>query len=305
MISKENYNDLYAFLMIVREGSFTKAAGKLGVSQSALSHTIRGLEERMGMLLLTRTTRSVSPTLAGERLHETISTSFDHIDNELSLLAKLRDTPAGLIRINASNHAIREILLPKLAALTRQYKDIGIELTGNNGFVDIVAERFDAGVRLGNKVAEGMVAVRISEPIKMVVVATPAYLKEYAAPQSPQDLVRHNCIGYRLTTQGGIYTWELEKDGLEIKIKVDGQWIFNETYHVVDAVRASLGLAYIPADLIAMDLAQGHLVQVLDEYSIHYPGFHLYYPHRRQQTPALKLVIEALRVSGAAKPSMR
>ena len=300
MIAKENYNNLYAFLMVVREGSFTKAAGKLGVSQSALSHTIRGLEERLGMLLLTRTTRSVSPTLAGERLRETIGASFDHIDNELSLLTKLRDTPAGLVRINASSHAIREILLPKLAALTQHYPDIGVELTANNGFVDIVAERFDAGVRLGNKVADGMVAVRISEPMKMVVVATTAYFNQYPVPQSPQDLSQHNCIAYRLSTQGGIYAWEMEKDGLEVKIKVEGQWVFNETYHVLDAVRASLGIAYIPEDLVAADIAQGHLVQVLEDYSIEYPGFHLYYPHRRQQTPALKLVIESLRMSGAA-----
>lgn len=302
MIAKENYNNLYAFLMVVREGSFTKAAGKLGVSQSALSHTIRGLEERLGVLLLTRTTRSVSPTLAGEKLRETIGASFDHIDNELSLLTKLRDTPAGLVRINASNHAIREILLPKLAALTQHYPDIGIELTANNGFVDIVAERFDAGVRLGNKVADGMVAVRISEPMKMVVVATPAYFNQYPIPQSPQDLSQHNCITYRLSTQGGIYAWEMENDGLEVKIKVDGQWVFNETYHILDAVRANLGIAYIPEDLVKTDISQGHLIQVLKEHSIQYPGFHLYYPHRRQQTTALKLVIESLRVSGSAKP---
>ncbi|WP_229008778.1 LysR family transcriptional regulator [Methylophilus sp. Leaf408] len=303
MIGKENYNDLYAFLMVVREGSFTKAAGKLGVSQSALSHTVRGLEARLGMLLLNRTTRSVSPTLAGERLQETVSVSFDHIDNELSLLTGLRDSPAGTLRINASAHAIKEILLPKLAPLTKKFPDINIELTANSGFVDIVAERFDAGVRLGNKVADGMVAVRISEPMKMVVVATPEYFDQHPVPYSPKDLSQHNCIGFRLSTQGGIYSWEMEKDGLEIKIKVDGQWVFNETYHILDAVRANLGIAYIPHDLVGVDIAQGYLVQVLEDYSIEYPGFHLYYPHRRQQTPALKLVIESLRLSGAPKSS--
>lgn len=301
MITKENYNDLYAFLMVVREGSFTKAAGKLGVSQSALSHSIRGLEERLGMLLLTRTTRSVSPTIAGERLRETIGNSFDHIDNELSLLTKLRDTPAGSVRINASSHAIKEILLPKLAPLTKQYPDIHIELTANNGFVDIVAERFDAGVRLGNKVAEGMVAVRISEPLQMAVVATPDYFTQNSTPLIPQDLTKHNCIGYRLTSQGGEYAWEFTKDGLEVKIKVSGQWLFNEDYHIVDAVRTNLGIAYIPKELVEMDLAAGRLAEVLQEHSIQYLGFHLYYPHRRQQTPALKLVIDALRVSGLDK----
>lgn len=203
MITKENYNDLYAFLMVTREGSFTKAAGKLGVSQSALSHTIRGLEERLGMLLLTRTTRSVSPTEAGDRLRQTISSSFDHIDNELSLLTKLRDSPAGTVRINASSHAIRQILLPKLEKLTQLYPDINIELTANSGMVDIVAERFDAGVRFGSRVAEGMIAVRISPDVRMVVVATPEYFAKNGIPEKPQDVTQHNCIGYRLTTQGG------------------------------------------------------------------------------------------------------
>ncbi len=301
MITKENYNDLYAFLMVVRESSFTKAAGKLGVSQSALSHSIRGLEERLGMLLLTRTTRSVSPTIAGERLREIIGTSFDNIDNELSLLTKLRDTPAGNVRINASSHAIKEILLPKLALLAKQYPDIHIELTANNGFVDIVAERFDLGVRLGNKVAEGMVAVRVSEPLKMVVVASPDYFAQHAMPLLPQDLAAHNCIGYRLTSQGGEYAWEFLNGLQEIKIKVSGQWLFNEDFHIIDAARASLGVAYIAKDLVQSDLAAGNLIEVLQAHSIQYPGFHLYYPHRRQQTPALKLVIKALRVSGPDK----
>jgi DNA-binding transcriptional LysR family regulator len=301
MITKENYNDLYAFLMVARDGSFTKAAGKLGVSQSALSHSIRGLEERLGILLLTRTTRNVTVTKAGERLLGTIGNSFDHIDNELSLLTKLRDTPAGTIRINASGHAIRAVLIPKLAQLTNLYPDIHVELTANNGFVDIVAERFDAGVRLGNKVAEGMVAVRISEPLKMVVVATPNYFSKYSIPLVPQDLIKHNCIGYRLTSQGGEYAWEFLKNGLEVKIKVSGQWLFNEDFHIVDAVRANLGVAYIPKDLVQTDLNDGNLVEVLNNSSIQYPGFHLYYPHRRQQTPALKLVIEALRFSGPDK----
>ena len=301
MITKENYNDLYAFLMVVREGGFTKAAGKLGVSQSALSHSVKGLEERLGILLLTRTTRSVSPTLAGERLRETIGNSFDHIDNELSLLTKLRDTPAGTVRINASSHAIKQILLPKLASLTKQFPDIHIELTANNGFVDIVAERFDAGVRLGNKVAEGMVAVRISDPLQMVVVATPDYFAQHSIPLTPQALTEHNCIGYRLTSQGGEYAWEFAKNGLEVKVKVSGQWLFNEDYHIVDAVRAKLGIAYIPKELVELDIVEGNLVEVLREDCIQYPGFHLYYPHRRQQTPALKLVIDALRVSGLDK----
>ncbi|HEX5381552.1 MAG TPA: LysR family transcriptional regulator [Acinetobacter sp.] len=300
MITKENYNDLYAFLMVTREGSFTKAAGKLGVSQSALSHTIRGLEERLGMLLLTRTTRSVSPTEAGERLRQTISASFDHIDNELSLLSKLRDTPAGTVRINASSHAIRQILLPKLQQLTQRYPDINIELTANSGMVDIVAERFDAGVRFGSRVAEGMIAVRIGNDVKMAVVATPEYFAKHGQPQSPQELTQHSCIGFRLTTQGGIYAWEFEKDGLEIKMKINGQWVFNESYHSADAVRLGLGIAYIPEDMVEDDLRSGRLVKVLDDYSIQFSGYHLYYPHRRQQSPALRLVIDTLRLTDTA-----
>lgn len=300
MITKENYNDLYAFLMVTREGSFTKAAGKLGVSQSALSHTIRGLEERLGMLLLTRTTRSVSTTEAGERLRQTISASFDHIDNELSLLSKLRDTPAGTVRINASSHAIRQILLPKLQQLTQRYPDINIELTANNGMVDIVAERFDAGVRFGSRVAEGMIAVRIGNDVKMAVVATPEYFAKHGQPQSPQELTQHSCIGFRLTTQGGIYAWEFEKDGLEIKMKINGQWVFNESYHSADAVRLGLGIAYIPEDMVEDDLRYGRLIKVLDEYSIQFSGYHLYYPHRRQQSPALRLVIDTLHLTDTA-----
>ena len=300
MITKENYNDLYAFLMVTREGSFTKAAGKLGVSQSALSHTIRGLEERLGMLLLTRTTRSVSTTEAGERLRQTISASFDHIDNELSLLSKLRDTPAGTVRINASSHAIRQILLPKLQQLTQRYPDINIELTANNGMVDIVAERFDAGVRFGSRVAEGMIAVRIGNDVKMAVVATPEYFAKHGQPQSPQELTQHSCIGFRLTTQGGIYAWEFEKDGLEIKMKINGQWVFNESYHSADAVRLGLGIAYIPEDMVEDDLRCRRLIKVLDEYSIQFSGYHLYYPHRRQQSPALRLVIDTLRLTDTA-----
>lgn len=301
MVTKENYNDLYAFLMVAREGSFTKAAGKLGISQSALSHTIRSLEERLGMLLLTRTTRSVSPTEAGERLKQTISISFDHIDNELSLLSALRDSPAGTVRINASSHAIREILLPKLQALTTRYPDISIELTENSGMVDIVAERFDAGVRLGSRVADGMIAVRISDDVRMAVVATPEYFQKHRMPQTPQELTQHQCIGIRQTTQGGVYAWEFAKDGLEVKIKVQGQWILNDGYHLVDAVRAGLGLAYIPQDLIQADLDKGRLIRVLENYCIQFSGFHLYYPHRRQQSPALKLVIETLRVTDQPK----
>lgn len=300
MITKENYNDLYAFLMVTREGSFTKAAGKLGVSQSALSHTIRGLEERLGMLLLTRTTRSVSPTEAGERLRQTISASFDHIDNELSLLSKLRDTPAGTVRINASSHAIRQILLPKLQRLTQRYPDINIELTANSGMVDIVAERFDAGVRFGSRVAEGMIAVRIGNDVKMAVVATPEYFAKHGQPQSPQELTQHSCIGFRLTTQGGIYAWEFEKDGLEIKMKINGQWVFNESYHSADAVRLGLGIAYIPEDMVEDDLRCGRLIKVLGDYSIQFSGYHLYYPHRRQQSPALRLVIDTLRLTDTA-----
>lgn len=249
--------------------------------------------------MLTRTTRSVSVTEAGERLRQTISPNFDQIDNELSLLTKMRDTPAGTIRINASSHAIRQILLPKLKNLSLLYPDVHVELTANSGMVDIVAERFDAGVRFSSRVADGMIAVRIGQDVNMVVVATPEYFEKNGVPQIPQELTQHQCIGFRLTTQGGIYAWEFVKDGLEIKIQ--GQWVFNESYHSVDAVRLGLGMAYIPEDMVQDDLEQGRLIKVLEDYSITFPGYHLYYPHRRQQSPALKLVIDTLRVTDDAK----
>jgi DNA-binding transcriptional LysR family regulator len=247
------------------------------------------------MLLLTRTTRSVSPTAAGERLKQTISASFDQIDNELSLLTSFRDQPAGTVRINASSHAIREVLIPKLKKIAGDYPDVQVELTANSGMVDIVAERFDAGVRFGSRVADGMIAVRISPDVKMAVIATPAYFEQYGIPNTPKDLVNYQCIGYRLTTQGSVYAWEFVKDGQETKIKIQGQWIFNESYDIVEAVRAGFGLAYIPEDLIREDLKEGKLIQVLEEYSIQFPGYHLYYPHRRQLSPALRLVIDVLR----------
>ena len=296
MISRENYNDLHAFLMVTREGSFTKAAGKLGVSQSALSHSIRGLEERLGILLLNRTTRSISPTEAGERLRQTISASFDQIDNELTLLNKFRDTPAGTVRINASSHAIQHILIPKLAKIAHLYPDVEVEFSSNSGMVDIVAEHFDAGVRFGSRVADGMVAVRIGEDVKMAVVATPGYFQRYSVPQSPKNLDQHQCIGFRLMTQGGIYAWEFEKEKQEFKVKINPQWVFNESFDIAQAVKAGMGLAYIPKDMVEKEILQGDLIQVLDEYSIQFSGYHLYYPHRRQQSSALKLVIDTLRI---------
>lgn len=295
MISRENYNDLHAFLMVTREGSFTKAAGKLGVSQSALSHSIRGLEERLGILLLNRTTRSVSPTEAGERLRQTISVSFDQIDNELTLLNTFRDTPAGKIKINASSHAIQHILIPKLAKIAHLYPDFEVEFSANSGMVDIVAEQFDAGVRFGSRVADGMVAVRIGEDVKMAVVATPDYFQRYGIPDTPRDLDQYPCIGFRLMTQGGIYAWEFEKDDQEFKVKINAKWVFNESFDIVQAVKSGMGLAYIPKDMVEKEIQQGELVQVLQEYSIQFPGYHFYYPHRRQQSSALKLVIDTLR----------
>lgn len=296
MISRENYNDLHAFLMVTREGSFTKAAGKLGISQSALSHTIRGLEERLGILLLNRTTRSVSPTEAGERLRQTISASFDQIDNELTLLNTFRDTPAGRVRINASSHAIQHILIPKLAKIAQLYPDVEVEFSANNGMVDIVAEHFDAGVRFGSRVADGMVAVRIGEDVKMAVVATPEYFQQHGMPQTPKDLDQHQCIGFRLMTQGGIYAWEFEKEKQEFKVKINPQWVFNESFDIAQAVKAGMGLAYIPKDMVEKEIQQGDLVQVLEEYSIQFSGYHLYYPHRRQKSSAFRLVIDLLRI---------
>src|SRR5882724_8499018 len=293
---RENVNDLLAFLAVARERSFTKAAAKLGVSQSALSHTIRGLEARLGLRLLTRTTRSVSPTQAGERLLLTVGHRFEEIEAELEALSELRDKPAGTIRITSIDYAADTILLPKIAKLLPEYPDIKVEIIVDYGLTDIVAERYDAGVRSGEQVAKDMIAVRIGPDMRMAVVGAPSYFAKRSLPKKPQDLTDHNCINLRLPTYGGLYAWEFEKGGRELKVRVEGQLVFNGTTQMLNAALAGFGLAYVPEELAQPHLAQGHLKRVLEDWCPPFPGYHLYYPSRRQPSAAFA-------VGGSAAPS--
>ncbi|UGA44209.1 LysR family transcriptional regulator [Bradyrhizobium quebecense] len=295
---RHDVNDLIAFLAVARERSFTRAAARLGVSQSALSHTMRALEERLGVRLLTRTTRSVAPTEAGERLLQGIGPRFEEIEAELTALNALREKPAGTIRINAGEHAAETILWPALENFLPRYPDIKVELTVDNGLANIVAERFDAGVRLGEQLAKDMIAVRIAPDFRMVVVGAPSYFKRRDRPKRPQDLTQHACINIRLPTHGGIYAWEFEKRGRAIKVRVDGQLVFNSTALRIKAALAGLGLAYVAEDQVQAQLARGQLVQVLDDWCVPFPGYHLYYPSRRQSSPAFALLVDALRYRG-------
>ncbi|PTT96823.1 LysR family transcriptional regulator [Pseudomonas sp. HMWF031] len=295
---RENANDLLAFLAVARERSFTKAAGKLGVSQSALSHTIRGLEARLGLRLLTRTTRSVSPTEAGQQLIDTVGPHFEEIEIGLAALNNLRDTPAGNIRINATDHALEFLLWPVLKPFLAQYPDISVEVCCDYGFVDIAAQGFDAGVRLGEDVAQGMIATRIGPDMRMAVVGSPAYFADRTLPQTPRDLTHHPCNNLRLPTHGGLYAWEFKKGEESLKARVSGQVTFNGVYPLLHAALDGIGLSYIPQDLVAPHIATGRLVQVLQDWCPPFAGFHLYYPSRRQASPAFALLLEALRYRG-------
>lgn len=295
-MAHENYNDLLVFVTVAREGSFTRAAAQLGVSQSALSYTIRGLETRLGLRLLTRTTRSVSPTEAGQRLLQTLGPRFDDIDAELAALNELKDKPASTIRITTAEHAADSVLWPKLSTLLADYPDIKVEINLNYGFTDIVANRFDAGVRLGDQVEKDMIAVKISPDLRMAVVGSPAYLQGKPIPETPQALAEHNCIGLRLPTYDSLLNWEFEKAGHTLKVHTKGQWIFNTSTAIRRAALAGCGLAWIPADMVEDFVAQGKLVSLLEDWCPHYPGYHLYYPSRRQSSPAFKLVVDALRL---------
>ncbi|MBY5841593.1 LysR family transcriptional regulator [Rhizobium leguminosarum] len=291
-------NDLIAFLAVARAQSFTKAAGKLGVSQSALSHTIRGLEERLGLRLLTRTTRSVAPTEAGERLLVSIGPRLDEIESELAALSAFREKPAGTIRINAGEHAADAVLWPALEKLLPDYPDINVEIIVDYGLTDIVAERYDAGVRLGEQVAKDMIAVRIGPDMRMAVVGAPAYFDSRPKPLTPQDLTDHNCINLRLPTYGSVYAWEFEKDGRELRVRVEGQLVFNNIALRLNAVLAGAGLACMPEDLVSTYLTDGQLVRVLEDWCPPFSGYHLYYPSRRHTSPAFALVVDALRYRG-------
>jgi DNA-binding transcriptional LysR family regulator len=297
-MDRKNVNNLLAFLAVAKERSFTKAAAKLGVSQSALSHTIRGLEEELGLRLLTRTTRSVAPTEAGERLLHAVGPRFDEIDSELTALSELREKPSGNIRITTGEHAAETILWPTLAKLLPEYPDIHVELVVDYGLTNIVAERYDAGVRIGEQVAKDMIAVRIGPDMRMAVVGSPSYFAERKRPQTPQDLTAHDCINLRLPTYGGLYAWEFEKNGRELKVRAEGQLVFNNLALRLNAALAGLGLAYLPEDQVQRHLADGGLVRVLADWCPPFSGYHLYYPSRRQTTPAFALVVNALRYKG-------
>lgn len=294
-MANDIFNDLAAFAAIANERSFTKAAASLGVSPSALSQTMRALEERLGLRLLTRTTRSVSTTEAGERILTTIAPRFDEIRDEISALSALREKPAGTIRITASEHAAETILWPKLAPVLRLHPDIKLELYLDHSFTNIAAERFDAGVRLGESVERDMVAIRIGPDGRLVAVAAPSYFKRNPVPKSPRDLVRHVCINLRLSTLGGLYPWEFERRGRPLRVRVDGQLIFNTMRPMVTAALAGFGIAFVAEDSVRDKIESGKLIQVLDEWCPPFAGFHLYYPSRRQHSHAFKLVVDALR----------
>lgn len=294
-MARENLNDLLAFLAVARERSFTRAAAKLGVSQSALSHTIRGLEARLGIRLLTRTTRSVSPTPAGERLLATAGPRLDEIDEELAALGELRDKPAGTIRITTDEYAASAILQPKLAQLMPEYPDIKVEVIVDFGLTDIVAQQYDVGIRLGDQVAKDMIAVCIAPDLRMAVVGAPSYFAKRSRPKTPRDLTNHNCINLRLPTYGGLYAWEFEKSGHQLHVRVEGQLVFNGTHQMLAAALTGCGLAYVPEELARPHIDDGRLKQVLKDWCPTFPGYHLYYPSRRQSSRALAVVIDALR----------
>nr|WP_295884310.1 LysR family transcriptional regulator [uncultured Devosia sp.] len=294
-MKRRELNDLLWFIAVAEQRSFTKAAAKLGTSQSTLSATIKLLEQRLGLRLLTRTTRSVSPTEAGEKLLASMAPRIAEIEHDLASLMSLREKPSGLVRITISDHAYNWLVRPKLGPLTMEYPDLRLEFSIDNGLRNIVEERFDAGVRLGESLEKDMVAVRISPDWRLVAVASPAYLAMHGTPSSPQDLVHHNCMNHRQGRSGGLYSWEFARDGRELRVRVEGQLTFNSTLPMVEAAIDGGGIAYVPEDMVVPILADGRLVQVLTEWCPHFPGYHLSYPSRRQLSPAMTVVVDALR----------
>src|ERR1700722_9821319 len=294
-MQRTNLNDLTAFLTVARERSFTRAAAKLSLSQSSLSHIIRDLETRLGIRLLTRTTRSVSPTDAGERLLDTVGPRLEEVNAELKSLSDLGNKPSGTIRITSMDDATDRILWPKVMPLLRYYPDIKVEIITDYGLTDIVAQRSDAGVRAGEQVAKGMIAVRIGPDMRMAVVGAPSYFKTRPEPNNPQALVHHNCINLRLPTHGGLYAWEFEKGNREMRVRVDGQVTFNGTPQILSAALSGFGLAYVPEDVAAPHLARKRLKRVLEDWCQPYSGYHLYYPSRRQPSAAFSLLVDTLR----------
>jgi DNA-binding transcriptional LysR family regulator len=295
-VTRQTVNDLLAFLAVAREGSFTKAAARFGISQSALSHTIRQLEARLGIRLLTRTTRAVAPTEAGERLLERIGPHFDQIEVEIDALNELREKPAGTVRIVAPDYAISHILWPKVKRFAPKYPDIQVELLLDNGLSDIVKERYDAGVRMGDTLAKDMISARIGPDIRFAVVGAKSYLAGRTTPEKPQDLMQHVCINYRFPSSGALYVWEFEdQQGRETKVHVDGQLVFNNIFHVLDAALAGHGLAYVPEEIALPHIEKGRLQRLLEGWSPLWDGYYLYYPSRRQSSPAFVALVDALR----------
>jgi DNA-binding transcriptional LysR family regulator len=291
-------NDLLWFLAVAEERSFTRAAARLGTSQSTLSHTIRKLEARLGLRLLTRTTRSVAPTEAGQRLVRSLAPRIEEIEADLADLMALRDKPSGTVRLTLSDHAYETVVWPRLRPVLSDYPDIRLEVSIDNGLRNIVEERFDAGVRLGESVDKDMIAVRIGPDWRLVAVASPGYFASRPEPRTPQDLVHHDCINHRQARAGGLYAWEFEKDGREIRVRVEGQLTFNTTFPMVEAAVSGRGVAYVPEDLVSGHVAAGRLVQALDAWSPRFSGYHLYYPSRRQLSPAMTVIVDALRYRG-------
>ncbi|HBI08572.1 MAG TPA: LysR family transcriptional regulator [Franconibacter pulveris] len=298
---KRNLNDLLSFVTVAREGSFTRAAAQLGVTQPALSHAVSGLEERLQIRLLTRTTRSVSLTAAGERLLQAIGNRFDEIEAELDMLTELRDKPAGTVRITCGPNVLHTILLPKLAPLLREYPDINLEFDANHGFRNIVADRFDAGVRMGDTIDKDMVAMPIGPSLRMAAAASPDYFARYPRPQIPQDLMKHNCINMRMPASGRVYVWEFDSDDGPVNVRVNGQLIFNTSAHIVDAALAGLGIAFLPEEEFGSHIEEGRLIRVLETWCKPFPGYYLYYPSRKQPSPAFSLVVEALKTNAPGK----
>lgn len=292
---REELGSLAMFLAVAEERSFTRAAARLGISQSALSHSMRRLEARLGLRLLTRTTRSVAPTEAGERLIETLRPALDEIGSKLASLTELRERPAGTVRITASRHAMRTVLWPVVDRLTADHPDINIEVNVENGLTDIVRERFDAGVRLGERLEKDMIAVRIGPRLRMAAVGAPSYFAEHAIPATPHELARHRCINLRFVSAGGLYVWEFGKAGRELNVKVEGQLVLNDSDFIVDAAVAGHGIAYLMEDHVSEQIADGTLLRVLEDWCEPFDGYYLYYPSRRQPSPAFSLVLEALR----------
>jgi DNA-binding transcriptional LysR family regulator len=297
---RENFNDLLWFLVVAEERSFTKAAARIGITQSTLSHTIKRLETRMGLRLLARTTRSVSTTEAGERLRQSLAPRMAEIEADIAALTAFRDRPSGTVRITVSDHALETLVWPKLRPVLLNYPDIRLELNRDNGLRNIVEDGFDAGVRLGESVEKDMIAVRIGPDWRLVAIGSPAYFAARGVPRTPQDLVAHSCINQRMTSAGGFYAWEFDRDGQDLRVRVDGQLVFNTTLPMVDAAIAGYGIAYVPEDIATEHVTSGRLQLVLDGWSPKFVGYHLYYPSRRQNSPAFKIVVEALRHYGKA-----